>query len=164
MSPPQDGDWDTIEEEKGTTTKSEQSQTLAAVPLCPPTDAVPAEPRNQLVLEAKLMAIAEIKLGVLNAVHIMERALLEHNRPEGDLGDEQPPSRPYQLICFVNPNANTPASRWDIYSRERSGSTAAVRDIGYSLGLADAIHLLQKAVEDRERVNVGYTIKWSKIL
>jgi len=113
-------------------------------------------PTAQHVLEAQLLHLAEVDLGVYNAVLILERHLVD--KPEElnqsfDLSSSL--GRPISCLPPV-PGGNT---RYQVYSHERSNANIMLKDIGFLLGLKKAVKILQAAVADPDRKDVKFKFK-----
>lgn len=117
-------------------------------------------PTEQQLLEAQLLHIAEVSLGYLNAVHVLE----------SHVSILPPATKANQLDVIVNPTLSpSPSafshegsrqpSRHYFYQLEHQNYTQMVRDMGYLLGLRRAIKILNAAVADTEREDVKYNIK-----
>lgn len=107
----------------------------------------------QSALEAQLVLIGEVELGLLNAVAILERALIKEV--------DKSPSEPYQAVWLIHPplRQNTPGTRSTIWSSERFSSSQALRDMGYLIGLQRAVNLLREALGNPNRKDYSYTVK-----
>jgi hypothetical protein len=119
-----------------------------------PGDNVITYPTRQMALEAQLMQLAEVDLGLLNAADILEKHLLGKKLVEGS----------YEIFITTNINnpgqvVQSPANRNHCYSNERQNSTTVVRDMAYLMGLERAVKILRDAHEDRSRKNATYSIK-----
>ena len=130
-----------------------QPPTRSPFSMLPGDNALPY-PSRQMVLEAQIMQIAEVDLGLLNAADILEKHLLDKKLVEGS----------YEI--FVNTNMNSPgrvvqspANRNYCYSTERQNSALIVRDMAYLMGLDRAVKILRHAHEDRSRKDVTYSPK-----
>ena len=107
-----------------------------------------------MVLEAQLMQLAEVDLGLLNAADILEKHLLDKKLVEGS----------YEIFVTTNINSpgrvvQSPANRNYCYSTERQNSAAVVRDMAYLMGLERAVKILRDAHEDRSRKDATYSAK-----
>ena len=121
-------------------------------------------PTAQQNLETQLLRIAEVSLGTLNAVHILESHLWSNN-----------PSSPKTTQIDVNvikPACYTPNGMYHydsspqagiqpsyFYQIERPNHSQMIRNMGYLLGLKRAIKLLRDAVADTEREDCTYVLK-----
>ena len=111
-------------------------------------------PSQQMVLEAQLMQLAEVDLGLLNAADILEKHLLDKKLVQGS----------YEI--FLNTNINSPlrvvqspANRFHIYSAERQNMATVVRDMAYLMGLDCAVKLLRDAHQDRSRTKAKFSAR-----
>ena len=125
----------------------------------PPDSLGRATPTQQMTLEAQLMHLAEIDLGLINAVDIIEKHVL--NTRDRNLVHE-----PYELnfpttYPTLNPTRITasPANRSSVYNTERHNSAGALRDMAYSIGLGRAVKILKEAVADENRKDATYNVK-----
>jgi len=120
----------------------------------------PYPPTEQQLLEAQLLHIAEVSLGYLNAVHILE----------SHVSILPPGTKANSLDVLVNASPGpTPGlfgydsprnfSRQYFYQAERQQCREMVSSMGYLLGLRRAIKILNAAVADTEREDVKYNIK-----
>jgi hypothetical protein len=116
-------------------------------------------PTQQMKLEAEVMHLAEVELGVMNAVHILEKHVL-NARDRNMLNDS------YELsfstnYSLSNPGriSTSPASRSFTYSTERQQSTSALRDMSYLIGLGRAVKILKEAVADKDRKDATYSVR-----
>jgi hypothetical protein len=118
-------------------------------------------PTQQMTLEAQLMHLAEVDLGLMNAVDILEKKIL-------NLRDRNISNEPYELnfpLTFPNINptriTTSPANRASVYSTERHNSAAALRDMAYLLGLGRSVKILKQAVADENRKDATFNIRVS---
>lgn len=135
------------------------STPLSPASYFPPDSLGRATPTQQMTLEAQLMHLAEIELGLINAVDIIEKHVL--NTRDRNLVHE-----PYELnfpttYPTLNPTRITasPANRSSVYNTERHNSAGALRDMAYLIGLGRAVKILKEAVADENRKDATYNVK-----
>jgi hypothetical protein len=135
---------------------------VGPTPLHPPFPVDPygrTTPTEQSTLEGQLMHLAEVVLGVLNAMAIIESHLTKV--PEGFT---QP--KDIEIISYSTDTAlgtaavsRPGATRSNHYNGERHTYTQMLRDMGYLLGLRRAVKILQEAAADKDLENVTYKLK-----
>ena len=149
---------DVIEqEEKDSSLQTEPPPPAATTPVGPiqyPMAPIPTpydpfvrpQPTAQMALENRLVYLAEVELGTLNAVDVLERNII----------NGEPINNIREIKIFPNmPLINH--TRYQ-YGNDRSDAIQRVRDIGYLIGLKRAVKFLEDAVDDPERQNVKYTL------
>lgn len=110
------------------------------------------------------MHLAEVELGMLNAVHILESHLTDFPS-NGNPSDH----KLTQVDVTVNNGMFHPlglshqgirqANRVVFYGNERQNYSCMIKDMGYLLGLRRAIKILNDAVADTDRENIKYDFK-----
>jgi hypothetical protein len=108
-------------------------------------------PNEQSILEAQLVHLAEVTLGVTTAVSVLERHLIPG----------APTSKQREItLPRYEPHFSRVDLRSGFMSSERMTSSQFVRDLGYLIGLKRAVKLLQSAAdEDLERVTYKVTVQ-----
>ena len=105
----------------------------------------------QSILEARLYELAQLELGLLNTVDILERYLItnaEEIRAPCEIAIS--PTIPSPTVSVVSPM---------VWSLNRSNAYQSVMDMGHLIGLKRAIKLLEDALGDPDRLDVKCTIK-----
>lgn len=123
----------------------------------------PADPINRILptaqhkLEARLLHLAEVDLGLHNAISILERHLVDEPAEDNDTIQISAAlmNRPVSYPCPPNPYGG----RYNIYSGERTYASGILKDMGYLLGLKKAVKILKDALADTDRVDVKYKLK-----
>lgn len=123
----------------------------------------PADPINRTLptaqhkLEARLLHLAEVDLGLHNAISILDRHLVEEPVEDNDTIQISSGlmNRPMSYPGPPNPYGG----RYNIYSTERTYASAVLKDMGYLLGLKKAVKILKDALADKDRVDVKYKLK-----
>jgi hypothetical protein len=107
-------------------------------------------PTAQHTLEAELLHLAEVDLGLLNAIAILERHLVD--RPE-ELDDMS------ELNRVLGRPVYTPFPHNHVYNNDRISANQMLKDIGYLMGLKKAVKFLQAALADPDRKDIKYKSK-----
>jgi hypothetical protein len=111
-------------------------------------------PSEQAVLEAQLVHLGEVTLGLATAVSILETHLIP-DMPVTKTREIQLPR--YQYDCLPRIDL-----RSGYLGTERTSSSNSLRDIGYLIGLKRAVKILEEAAaanEDLEKVTYKIVIQ-----
>jgi len=120
-------------------------------------------PTQQMSLEAQLIHLGEIELGLMNAVEILEKHLIntkKYNITHEPFELMVPNTYPITSTSYSRITAS-PSTRSILYSNERQTAASALRDMAYLLGLRRAVNILKEALADENRKDATYTVKGS---
>ena len=123
-----------------------------------PNGIVPFDPLNRVAptvqhtLEAQLLHLAEVDLGLYNAISILESHFVD--QPESS-ELERTLSRPVGGVSL--------SPRNQIYSMDRNYANQILKDIGYLMGLKKAVKILQAALADPDRKDIKYKFKFAPV-
>jgi hypothetical protein len=112
-------------------------------------------PTVQHTLEAQLLHLGEVDLGLYNAIAILESHFVD-----------QPESPELERILSrpAGVSGSTLFPRNQIYQSDRSLATQILKDIGYLMGLKNAVKILQAALADPDRKDImKYKFKFAAV-
>ena len=109
-----------------------------------------SQPTPQQILEFQLIELAEMDLGVANAVWLLERKLLPENA-----GSRQ---REIKTLGYWFGNCSESNFHSSIVANERYWSKQLLLNLAYQIGLRKAVEILQNAVDDNDSDDVTYKI------
>jgi len=105
----------------------------------------------QVALETRLSELAQVELGLVNTIDILERYLIK-NAQEVRMGPSEIP------VSYV-PSTSFATVSSSVWSTNRSQAIQSVTDMGHLIGLKRAIKLLEDALNDPDRHDVKCTLK-----
>ena len=111
-------------------------------------------PTAQQKLEARIVHLAEIDLGLQNALHVLECHLVDGPNEEANRTMEILPGS-----LRGGPTYGPYSIRHNYFSTERTYTVSALKDMAYLIGLKKSLKLLKDAIADPNREDLKYKIK-----